>query len=70
MDSHGPYAKLINKGEDMLDKLGAKLAQWGGLTGMRERHTTGERNWAVGLALTLGFTLGIILVLVTGGVQC
>ena len=54
----------------MLDRLGAKLAQWGGLTGMRERHTTGERNWAVGLALTLGFTLGIILVLVTGGVQC
>ena len=41
-----------------------------GLGGIRERHTTGERNWAVGLALTLGFTLGIILVLVTGGVTC
>ena len=50
----------------MLDRLLA-LA---GRTGMRERHTTGERNWAVGLALTLGFTVGIIVVLVTGGVQC
>ena len=47
-----------------------RLLELAGLTGMRERHTTGERNWAVGLALTLGFTLGIILVLVTGGVQC
>ena len=54
----------------MLDRLGAKLAQWAGLTGRRERHTTGERNWAVGLSFTLGFTLGMILVLVTGGVQC
>ena len=54
----------------MVDKLGAKLAQWAGLTGMRERHTTGERNWAVGLALTLGCTLGIIVVLVTGGLKC
>ena len=41
-----------------------------GLGGIRERHTTGERNWAVGLALTLGFTLGMILIIVTGGVQC
>ena len=48
----------------MLDRLGAKLAQWAGLTGMRERYTTGERNWAVGLALTLGFTLGAVTVLV------
>jgi len=54
----------------MMDRLGAKLAQYAGLTGMRERHTTGERNWAVGLSLTLGFTVGIILVLVTGGVTC
>ena len=54
----------------MLDKLGAKLAQWAGLTGMRERYTRGECYWAVGLALTLGLTLGVILVLVTGGVQC
>jgi hypothetical protein len=54
----------------MLDKLGAKLAQYAGLTGMRERHTTGERNWAVGLALTLGFTLGMILIIVTGGLKC
>ena len=50
----------------MLDRL-LELA---GLTGRRERHTTGERNWAVGLALTLGFTLGMILIIVTGGVQC
>ena len=54
----------------MLDKLGAKLAQWGGLTGMRERYTRGECYWAVGLSLTLGFTLGMMLVLVTGGVTC
>ena len=54
----------------MLDKLGAKLAQWGGLTGMRERYTRGECYWAVGLALTLGLTVGMILVIVTGGVQC
>ena len=54
----------------MLDKLGAKLAQYAGLTGMRERYTRGECYWAVGLSLMLGFTLGIIVVLVTGGVQC
>ena len=50
----------------MLDRL-LELA---GLTGRRERYTTGERNWAVGLALTLGLTVGMILVLVTGGVTC
>jgi len=50
----------------MLDRL-LELA---GLGGIRERHTTGERNWAVGLALTLGLTVGMILVLVTGGVTC
>ena len=54
----------------MLDKLGAKLAQWGGLDSLRERYTRGECYWAVGLSLTLGLTLGIILVLVTGGVTC
>ena len=50
----------------MLDRL-LELA---GLTGMRERYTRGEFYWAVGLALTLGFTVGIILVLVTGGLKC
>ena len=54
----------------MLDKLGAKLSQLAGLDSLRERYTRGECYWAVGLALTLGFTLGIILVLVTGGVKC
>ena len=54
----------------MLDRLGAKLAQWGGLSSLAERYTRGECYWAVGLALTLGFTVGIILVLVTGGVKC
>ena len=54
----------------MLDRLGAKLAQYAGLTGMRERYTRGECYWAVGLSLTLGFTVGMMLVLVTGGVKC
>ena len=54
----------------MLDKLGAKLAQYAGLDSIRERYTRGEFYWAVGLSLTLGLTLGIILVLVTGGVTC
>ena len=54
----------------MLDRLGAKLAQWAGLTGRRERYTTGEAMWMTGLSLGIGLTLGIILVLVTGGVTC
>ena len=54
----------------MLDRLGAKLSQWAGLDSLRERYTRGEFYWAVGLALMLGFTLGIIVVLVSGGVQC
>ena len=53
----------------MLDRLGAKLAQWGGLTG-RERYTTGETLWMVALSLALGLTVGMMLVLVTGGVTC
>ena len=40
----------------MLDRLLA-LA---GLAGMRERYTRGECYWAVGLALTLGLTLGVM----------
>ena len=54
----------------MLDRLGAKLLQYAGLDSLRERYTRGECYWAVGLALTLGLTLGVILVLVTGGVTC
>ena len=54
----------------MLDKLGAKLSQWAGLDSLKERYTRGECYWAVGLALTLGFTVGMMLVIVTGGVQC
>ena len=54
----------------MLDRLGAKLLQYAGLDSLRERYTRGEFYWAVGLALTLGFTVGIILVLITGGVTC
>ena len=50
----------------MLDRLLA-LA---GLTGRWERYTRGECYWAVGLALMLGFTVGIILVLVSGGLKC
>jgi len=50
----------------MLDRLGAKLAQWAGLTG-RERYTTGETLWMVALSLALGLTVGIIVVIVTGG---
>ena len=54
----------------MLDRLGAKLAQWAGLDSLRERHTRGEFYWAVGLASAAAFCLGIVLVLVTGGVKC
>ena len=48
----------------MLDRLGAKLAQWGGLTGMRERYTTGETLWMIGLSLAIGLLLGAVTVLV------
>ena len=41
-----------------------------GLGGIRERYTTGEAMWMTGLSLGIGLTLGIILVLVTGGVTC
>ena len=54
----------------MMDRLGAKLAQYAGLDSLRERYTRGECYWAVGLALTLGFTLGMILIIVTGGLTC
>ena len=54
----------------MLDKLGAKLSQLAGLDSLRERYTRGECYWAVGLALTLGFTVGMMLVIVTGCDQC
>ena len=54
----------------MLDRLGAKLAQYAGLDSLAERYTRGECYWAVGLALTLGLTVGMMLVIVTGGVQC
>ena len=54
----------------MLVRLGAKLLQWAGLDSLRERFTRGEFYWAVGLSFTLGFTVGIILVLITGGVTC
>ena len=47
----------------MLDKLGGKLAQWGGLTGMRERHTTGEAMWMTGLSLGIGLLLGAVTIL-------
>jgi hypothetical protein len=53
----------------MLDRLGAKLAQWAGLTG-RERYTTGETLWIVALSLALGLTVGMMLVIVTGGLKC
>jgi len=48
----------------MLDRLGAKLAQWAGLTGMRERYTTGEAMWMTGLSLGIGLALGAVTVLV------
>ena len=41
-----------------------------GLGGMQERYTTGETLWMIALSLAIGLTLGIILVLVTGGVKC
>ena len=44
-----------------------RLLELAGLGGIRERYTRGECYWAVGLALMLGFTVGIIVVLVTGG---
>ena len=47
----------------MLDRLGAKLAQWGGLTGMRERYTTGEAMWMTGLSLGIGLLLGMVTIL-------
>ena len=50
----------------MLDRL-LGLA---GLTGRRERYTTGEAMWMTGLSLAIGLALGIILVLVTGGLKC
>ena len=54
----------------MLDRLGVKLLQWAGMDSLRERFTRGEFWWAMGLSAMLAFTLGIILVLVTGGVTC
>ena len=54
----------------MLDRLGVRLLQWAGLDSLRERFTKGEFLWAVGLSAMSAFTLGIVLVLVTGGVSC
>ena len=47
----------------MLDRLGAKLAQWAGLTGRRERYTTGEAMWMTGLSLGIGLLLGAVTIL-------
>ena len=46
----------------MLDRLGAKLLQWAGLTG-RERYTTGETLWMIGLSLGIGLLLGAVTIL-------
>ena len=54
----------------MLDRLGVRLLQVAGLDSLRERFTRGEFWWAIGLSAMLAFTLGIVLVLVTGGVIC
>ena len=55
---------------EMLDRLGVRLLQVAGLDSLRERFTRGEFWWAIGLSAMLAFTLGIVLVLVTGGVIC
>ena len=54
----------------MLDRLGGKLLQWAGLDSLHNVSTKGEFLWAVGLTGMSAFTLGIVLVLVTGGVSC
>ena len=43
----------------MLDRL-LGLA---GLTGMRERYTTGEAMWMTGLSLAIGLLLGAVTIL-------
>ena len=43
----------------MLDRL-LELA---GLTGMRERYTTGEAMWMTGLSLAIGLLLGAVTIL-------
>ena len=43
----------------MLDRL-LELA---GLTGMRERYTTGEAMWMTGLSLGIGLLLGAVTIL-------
>ena len=40
-----------------------RLLELAGLTGMRERYTTGEAMWMTGLSLAIGLLLGAVTIL-------